>query len=325
MHFENRLAYLEAYTLSAQADWDITNRATNLSIFEYEHIARAFQAPYHQHFAISENNFYGIGRVLSRFYDIGKHTLIEHGIYFGEYVPVTTFDDQVREIVTFSEYRKNVLKKQTDKPVHIVGSYINYADNLLNEFKFGQLKSKLGKVLLVFPSHSIATVHARFDAGHFIRFIHHIKNLGAFDTVLVCLYFKDIELGHDKIYQENGFKIVTAGFLFDYCFLNRLKTLILLSDYTISNDLGTHIGYCVQLGKPHQVFQSDIEFVAGEDKAGAYIEMNARNKTQKQLRTKEKQDICKLFSEFNEEITLEQQACVDYYWGKVPVAVSNIR
>jgi hypothetical protein len=47
--------------------------------------------------------------------------------------------------------------------------------------------------------------------------------------------------------------VTTAGHQLDINFLNRLKTIILLSDYTCSNSIGTHTGYCVYLGKPHLV------------------------------------------------------------------------
>lgn len=47
--------------------------------------------------------------------------------------------------------------------------------------------------------------------------------------------------------------MTTAGHQLDINFLNRLKTIILLSDYTCSNSIGTHTGYCVYLGKPHLV------------------------------------------------------------------------
>lgn len=210
-----------------------------------------------------------------------------------------------------------ITKLPIRKPVRVVGSYICYAGTLLNEFKFKQLKSELGKVLLVFPSHS-GSLHAQFDTDEFIAFIKTIKEKGQFDTVLVCLFCADIELGRDKIYQEHGFRVTTAGFYLDYYFLERLKTLILLSDYTLSNDLGTHIGYCVQLGKPHQVYQSPIEFTAGFSKEMAEFEMNIRTPSQKLLREQEKEQICGLFSEFREYITPEQQECVDYYFGKVP-------
>lgn len=211
---------------------------------------------------------------------------------------------------------KKALNKQTDKPVHVIGTYMNYAQNLYPKNKFDHIKQQLGKTLLVFPSHSIHTVYTQFNARDFIQFIQKIKEQGQFDSVLVCLYYKDIELGHAHIYEQHGYRIVTAGWIVDYHFLDRLKTLILLSDYTISNDLGTHIGYCVQLGKAHQIYQSHIDFVAGEDKAGAEIELNIRNTNEKQLREQEKEQICALFSLYNENITPEQQKCVDYYWGE---------
>ena len=316
---EERLINIENKVSFIHAEKEFKRRAEQISLFDYQTLHKPFYPPNQHNFSPFEHdNLYGLTRLLSPYYTINEQTTIEHGVYFGEFISHAALQDNTQTIITLSEYRKQALEKQLDKTVRVVGSYICYAQNLLNEFKFKQLKSELGKVLLAFPSHSIFSAHAQFNADDFIDFIKEIKEKGQFDTVLVCLYYVDIELGRDKIYQKHGFKVVTAGFNIDYHFLDRLKTLISLSDYTVSNDLGTHIGYCVQLGKPHQVYQTSVIFTAGENKEAAEIELKKRSQTQEILREQEKQEICGLFSEFNESITPEQQACVDYYFGKVP-------
>ena len=319
INIENKVAYLESWVSFIHAEKEFKRRAEQISLFDYQTLHKPFYPPNQHNFSPFEHdNLYGLTRLLSPYYTINEQTTIEHGVYFGEFISHAALQDNTQTIITLSEYRKQALEKQLDKNVRVVGSYICYAQNLLNEFKFKQLKAELGKVLLAFPSHSIFSAHAQFNADDFIDFIKEIKEKGQFDTVLVCLYYVDIELGRDKIYQKHGFKVVTAGFNIDYHFLDRLKTLISLSDYTVSNDLGTHIGYCVQLGKPHQVYQTSVIFTAGENKEAAEIELKKRSQTQEILREQEKQEICGLFSEFNESITPEQQACVDYYFGKVP-------
>lgn len=77
---------------------------------------------------------------------------------------------------------------------------------------------------------------------------------------LIYLYWKDAVLGKDKEYMDNGFTIVTAGYQSDFRFLKRLKTFIKLSDFTMSNAVGTHVGYCVVLDKPHYIFSQKISY-----------------------------------------------------------------
>ena len=81
-----------------------------------------------------------------------------------------------------------------------------------------------------------------------------LKEKLGFDTVIVNMYYLDENKnGFGDLYNKAGFKVTTAGHQLDINFLNRLKTIILLSDYTCSNSIGTHTGYCVYLGKPHLV------------------------------------------------------------------------
>ena len=79
-----------------------------------------------------------------------------------------------------------------------------------------------------------------------------------YDTVLVCAYNNDIYKGLLKKYERRNWYIVTGGNIYGEFFYNRLKTIINLSDYTISNKLGTHVGCCLFLNKPHTIYQSDI-------------------------------------------------------------------
>ena len=52
--------------------------------------------------------------------------------------------------------------------------------------------------------------------------------------------------------------VVTAGYIMDPLFLSRLKSIIQLSDLTMSNNVGTHLGYCIYLNKPHWIVRQKI-------------------------------------------------------------------
>ena len=79
------------------------------------------------------------------------------------------------------------------------------------------------------------------------------------DTVLINMYYYDIlHFDYLSLYEDAGFKIVTAGHQLDLNFVSRLKSLIEICDFTAANSVGTHLGYCVYMGKPHLIIDDEI-------------------------------------------------------------------
>lgn len=59
--------------------------------------------------------------------------------------------------------------------------------------------------------------------------------------------------------KDKGYTIVCPGNRFDPRFLSYQRDMIELSGMTMSNDLGTHIGYIVALNGPHYMFKQKVE------------------------------------------------------------------
>ena len=148
------------------------------------------------------------------------------------------------------------------------------------------------------------------DALKLIKKINKIAS--NYDTILVCLYYKDILNNiYPKYFEVAGFKIVTAGNLYDINFLSRLKLIIQLADFTSSNSIGTHTGYCVYLNKPHFVIEQKIKF--SKDDKTSIIEF--RDNDQINLMEKEINEIIIEFSKYSIHITEIQKQIVNKYWG----------
>lgn len=263
---------------------------------------------------IKDNTLYGTGITLQaklKGFDFKRRHLAEHGLILGSLSPAYIDYSFSQGIVTFSNYRKNILRKGTNKPIDAIGPYIKYAESIVNDAELAKIKRKLGRVLLVFPSHSISAVEVQFDENLLIQEIEKVKN--QFDTVLVCMYWKDISLKKEERYKQMGYQITTAGHSFDYYFLNRLKTIITLADYTMSNDTGTHIGYCIVMGKPHFMVQQPKEFKGLH--AGAEREILSRNTEEKRTYELASMEIAENFSAFSWDISDKQRAIVSKYWG----------
>ena len=100
---------------------------------------------------------------------------------------------------------------------------------------------------------------------------------------------------------------MTCGYREDCHFLERQRTLIKLADFTMSNSIGTHVGYCVYMGKPHysfkQWYEYDIVLHSEKDTAKAQGELF------------EQEVVRDAFSSCEEAITEQQLSICKKYWG----------
>ena len=245
-----------------------------------------------------------------------KHSMIEHGIYFGERILYSECEmPEISTIYTYSPYRVNVLKKYyngtLNKEVISVGPYIKYSSNFHGEKTLKRIKLKYGKILLVFPSHPDPTNNTLYDFEEFIREIDRISE--EFDSVFVSMFWVDIKYGKHKFYEEKGYIIVCSGNRFDPKFLSRQKDLIELSDMTMSNDMGTHIGYCISLNRPHYLFEQKVNFDFTNENQIIINDMKNTEAT----RINEYKKMLKTFGTYNVNITDEQRKIVKYYWGDI--------
>jgi hypothetical protein len=248
----------------------------------------------------TQNDYYGIATNLKKYsglpYSRSLDYAIEHGIDF--YSDGSSYDihSTARGILTFSKYREERLKKATPKEIHCIGPYIHYAPHYLSNKNLEREKKRLGKNFLVFPAHSTPGVDSEFDIDKFCTYLKKISR--GFDSVRVCLYWKDILMGRDKPYKKHGFECVTAGHIYDPMFLSRLKSIIEVSAMTATNGVGTHIGYCILMGKPVYYFKQEV-------------------KLNKDLffQNDDTDPVTNAFSKFSQKINSKQIQIIDYYWG----------
>ena len=259
------------------------------------------------------NIFYGISNSLKIYsnYNDKIECCIEHGLYFGDFLNYNeAIDSGLPALITFGEKRKEILRKLGSKKIIIeIGPYINYAKPLLSDEKIKKQKEENGKTLLVFPAHSIDDSQTDYNMNLFVDYIERIKKEHNFKTVLVCLYFRDIELGRQKIYKDKGYIVCSAGRREDKEFLSRQKTYLLLSDYVLSNSVGTHVGYSIFLKKPQSIYKQTIEYNAKEE--------NNQNIANTKLDSfkNQKEEISNLFTQYNENITKQQIKVCNKYFG----------
>lgn len=207
------------------------------------------------------NDLYGIEHALAGYskYKGSVFAPSEHGVYFGSYVSKDETNPNCYPVtITFGPRRAEHLAKNK-MPSLQIGPYIYYASEYLSEQERTSLKRKLGKVLLVFPMHSIESTEVSFELELLLKKISETEREYSIDTTLYCLYFADVMKGLAVKLSNLGKTVVCAGHRFDPMFLSRLKSLILLSDITASNGVGTHMGYSEVLGREHFFLDMDVK------------------------------------------------------------------
>lgn len=257
----------------------------------------------------NENVYYGMADILRK-YSGFKGSIpctIEHGVYFGQGGAEELEKFNMPSIITFGEYREQSLKTVTDRPIFKIGPYIQYVDPYKD---LGSIKKKIGITILVFPSHSIENNDVDYELDNFSAFIEDIKNKVGANTVLVSLYFKDLDK-YRKEYENKGYTVVCSGFRTDKNFLSRQRSYIELADFVVTNSMGTHIGYAVSLNKPVSFYNQDLQFSYASEKIRDAIDpFKQQNEYTTNLMI-----IKKAFNGFNETITKEQKEIIGYYWG----------
>lgn len=271
------------------------------------------------------NSFYGHSFILKRYskYKGKVNATIEHGLYFGDvFMDDETINNPLNSIITFSSYRTNKIASRCSFNTYAIGPYIAYASNVLSQEEVLKAKKELGKMLLVIPSHSIKEMNSVYDKDEFVEEIQRIKTIGKFDNVIVCLYYQDI-LNNGSVvnyYANLGFLVTTCGFRENKHFLDIQRTLFELCDASMSNSVGTHIGYSIFFNKPHYYFNQTINKVAKNDSANKEYFNNSAQK--------DRNNLGKHFNNYKECITQEQIDACDYIFGfsfvKTNVEIRNL-
>ncbi len=256
------------------------------------------------------NDYYGHAALLKRFagcpQDYCIKASIEHGPTITDYVWDKDVDAPLPAVLFPASYRQQILQPRTSKALFPIGPFISYAEPHVGRAELRALKSRLGKTLVVFPYHSTHWLKTHIDIPAFAALIKEVAE--GFDSIVVCLYWKDVLLGRDKEFNEHGFECVTAGHMYDPLFLPRLRSVVEIADVTASNQMGTHVGYSIALGVPHWFLST-----------GALVQDNPHNITfdpgVNHAPAPHVQELIDIFSARVGEITPLQSELVRRYWG----------
>lgn len=254
------------------------------------------------------NDYYGHATMLKRYAGLPAEEplrlSIQHGIRLDLGYWEHDFHPGHAIGLVHSQWRANVVEPLVKKRMVPIGPYTHYSTPLFSAEETASIRAELGRTLLVFPSHSTHWIDVDYD---FSAFCEQLTEAGRdFKTTLVCLYWKDVLRGAGEEYARRGFPCVTAGHIYDLEFMRRLHTYLDLADVTLGNDVGSHLGYSLHLGKPHRLL----------DFAPTRRAMNAERAAESPAKVRlEIPRYFSLFSGPQERITDEQRDFVGKYWG----------
>lgn len=284
------------------------------SLFDWEKLIK----PYPCYPVEIDTPRYSLSRVVKTYAGLSEHIprafYIEHGLFFGSWIQKDEYTTASSHIFTFGDVRERWLKiGQVPREIVKIGPMIHYAGPLYQDDtkERDSLKRELGRTLLFFPHHGDEYTDATPE--NFELLISGICSLAqGFDTVLISLYYSDAMKPHlVKPYIDAGFRIVTSGHKFDQLFLNRQRFLIELADSTASNGVGTHVGYCLHLGREHRIINCNTEESFTSLKMQNLIE-SVRTAENDRTHDLEKAEVMENF--LNGDIEA-QRAVVAKYWG----------
>lgn len=280
-----------------------------LSPFDYVELSKDMQLVTKEY---GHNAFYGLADIIKRLegFPLDKPLFgaVEHGPYYAN--SINEVDCSQDEIWTLSQARAHFLKEKfPEKKIHAVGPYIQYVKGIYDEQYIKKMKAIHGKTLLVFPPHSTRSEGVIFSEEKFIEEIKRVSETYRFNTVCINMYWKDIETGAEKKYVDAGFQICTAGHIYDPLFLCRLRSIIEMSDMTMGCTVGTHVGYCVVLGKSHYFWGLDVAYT------NPAITIKTGSK-EEQFYNKFWNDLYGNFSKYHEILTGDDIQVIKYYWGE---------
>lgn len=271
-------------------------------------------------------DIYSIGKILREYAGLPEsynvYGLIEHAPQLTNVVGGGFGIHESWPSIVCAPYRVNIIENAPNNHgAYAIGPYIAYAKHAYSKEKLEEEKKRLGKNLLVFPAHSTPGLKSNYDIKNFCR---EINSIGRdFDSIRICLFWKDVLNGTDKLYRKEGYEVVTAGHYYDPLFLSRQKSIIETSTKTMSNHMGSYVGFCVHMNKPHYITPLSKSTFSqtkedGEELAERQDDMS-KKVTELMESDSEYIELLKAFSINEYDITYKQRMLINKYWGSKEV------
>ena len=200
---------------------------------------------------ISEVNRYGFNRIIREYcrypFWLPLPFEMEHGWSPLQEPGANEMLTQKPLMLVFSKRREQAWQKGSDIPVAVMGSpFVHYR----RMHRIRQLANACGTI--VFPYHSIDFGQVEYDVDKFCRLLQQLPQ--DFKPITICLYYDDFQYGVHERYAHWRFSVTTAGNKFNPNFAENFYNLLKRHRYSLSNMVGSHTFYSVEMGLPFFVY-----------------------------------------------------------------------
>jgi hypothetical protein len=253
------------------------------------------------------NDYYGQASVLKQYVGLPNwyslKSILQHGIVYNDFLWEAEAKAALPVFLAPTKDRAELFKRKVGKPSFPIGFGFLYAKAIFQQ-KYEHAKNlnyRSGTV--VFPSHSSHHITSVFDIEMFAESLSILPE--RFRPIVVCIYWKDFLLNRHIEYIKRGFKVVTAGHIYDPMFLFRLYDICRQFKYATSNDIGTHLFASVKSGC--SFFYTGFQNISYENPEGLVNPLQSGEVLNLSLR---------LFGHSNEDMSPEQIQFVDSLIGE---------
>jgi hypothetical protein len=256
----------------------------------------------------SPNDYYGQAEILKSYVGLPNSyalkIVLQHGLDFSNLIWDAESSAKLPIFLPPSFHRAAIYREKTSKPSIPIGFGFLYAIQQFHE-QYGQtIDCSERHGTIVFPSHSTHHITAMFDFEDYAQTLENLPE--KYKPIVICMYWKDFLLGHHLEYTKRGFKVVTAGHMYDPMFMLRLYDICRQFKYSTSNDIGTHLFASVKSGCCF--FYAGVSDVSYENPQEAPLDLTSEF-------YQIKQQSLMLFSRPSDRMNHDQYAFVDSHMG----------
>jgi hypothetical protein len=207
------------------------------------------------------NSYYGLDKIVKAYAGFAEddrlRIVLPHGVAVFPDLRPAYLAAPLPAVWCYPPFLRDGFERVSDKQVMVNASPYLYLVEMLPKAPSGNRAGTL-----FFPAHSTRLLTAEMDVDQIIG---RLKALPpAFHPITICLYWKDVLDGRQLQYKAAGFKVVSAGHMFDPHFLTRLHYLCSSHEYASSNAIGTHIWYSMQSGCSFFLLDTDRAVYRGD-------------------------------------------------------------
>lgn len=252
------------------------------------------------------NEVYGLGYWLKDYARYPKSwplfTYMDHGMVLSDKITPHEIENNAPIIFKFSPRLVALYRKESRKPVYnIVNPFVHYRRS--RKIKI----SEAARGTIFFVAHSTSEID---DLTDWEEYINQLKNIPEqFHPIHVCLHPTDMNKGLNEIFEQQGYRVFTAGDLASYRYTINFYDILRNYRYSMSNLLGSYLFYSVEMGIPFSLYGEEPRYFNKSD--GNIEKGNYESYRQYSTYKKAKE----LFSGFHTRISEEQAEFVGYEMG----------